>query len=42
MSSYKENTILAKDITLTDAKRQYDTEAKNLLSYRCIVTKETP
>lgn len=28
MSSYKENTILAKDITLTDAKRQYDTEAK--------------
>ncbi len=38
MSSYKENTILAKDITLTDAKRRYDTEAKNLLSYRCIVT----
>ena len=37
MSSQKENTIMARDFTLTEAKRQYDKEAKNLLSYRCII-----
>ena len=37
MSPYKTNTVFAKDIKLTEAKRQYDREAKNLLSYRFIV-----
>lgn len=38
MSSQKSNTLFATDITLTEAKRQYDIEAKNLLSYRCIAS----
>lgn len=37
MSSQKEKTIMARDFTLAEAKRQYDKEAKNLLSYRCII-----
>lgn len=37
MSSFSNNTILAQDMTLIEAKRQYDMEAKNLLSYRCII-----
>ena len=36
MSSHNTTALFAKDITLTAAKRQYDKEAKNILSYRFI------